>query len=400
MDQIISLDALTLAGIAFGVLVVGLIFGWIIAPGKHKSKLTPQADSDHLAALIAMNHGEYEEAERLLQAAINMDPRNLDLYLSLVDLHKAKGDGEAALKSLGNLLDTFHNKDSNYKRVILRLAKEEAELGNFAASTERLLNLLEIPRFKKDLEVTVLLREIFVAAADWDRAYEAAELVLGNESEAEKDRRPASYILALMASVRLSKGIKKEAEALVKKSQDFYKNCILAKIILADLLLASGKSSQAQTAYLAFIHENPKLAHLVFDRLQRIFKNAGQEADIMPIYEEVLVKDPVSYFTMINMADYYARGRDLELASEMLEQAEEIIPNTIPVARRQIEIYMANKDLVAVVDTYENLLKNLETYLYNCIVCGRLDEQMIWHCPNCTSWGTYRPREDRIAIKS
>jgi lipopolysaccharide biosynthesis regulator YciM len=400
MDQIISLDALTLAGIAFGVLVVGLIFGWIIAPGKHKAHLSPQADGDHLAALIAMNHGEYEEAERLLQAAIQTDPRNLDLYLSLADLHKAKGDGEAALKSLGNLLDTFRDKDSNYKRVILRLAKEEAELGNFAGATERLLNLLEIPRYKKDLEVTVLLREIFIAAADWDRAYEAAELALNNQPEAEKDRRPASYILALMASVRLSKGKKSEAESLVKKSQDLYKNSVLAKIILADLLLANGKSSQAQTAYLAFIHEFPKLAHLVFDRLQRILKNSGQEADIMPIYEEVLVKDPVSYFTMMSMADYYARGRDLELASEMLEQAEEIIPNTIPVARRQIEIYMANKDLVAVVDTYENLLKNLEIYLYNCIVCGRLDEQMIWHCPNCTSWGTYRPREDRIAIKS
>ncbi len=400
MDQIISLDAVTLAGIAFGILVVGLIFGWIIAPGKHKAKLSPQADSDHLAALIAMNHGEFEEAERLLQAAINMDPRNLDLYLSLADLHKAKGDGEAALRSLGNLLDTFHNKDTNYKRVILRLAKEEAELGNFAGATERLFDLLEIPRFKKDLEVTVLLREIFIAAADWDRAYEAAELALNNQPEADKDRRPASYILALMASVRLTKGKKSEAESLVKKSQDLYKNSILAKIILADLLLANGKSSQAQTAYLAFIHEFPKLAHLVFDRLQRIFKNAGHEADIMPIYEEVLVKDPVSYFTMLSMADYYARGRDLELASEMLEQAEEIVPNTIPVARRQIEIYMANKDLVAVVDTYENLLKNLEIYLYNCIVCGRLDEQMIWHCPNCTSWGTYRPREDRIAIKS
>lgn len=400
MDQIISLDVLTLAGIAFGVLVVGLIFGWIIAPGKHKAKLSPQADSDHLAALIAMNHGEYEEAERLLQAAIQTDPRNLDLYLSLADLHKAKGDGAAALRSLGNLLDTFRDKDSNYKRVILRLAKEEADLGNLAGATERLLNLLEIPRFKKDLEVTILLREIFIAAADWDRAYEAAELALNNQPEADKDRRPASYILALMASVRLTKGKKSEAESLIKKSQDLYKNSVLAKIILADLLLTNGKSSQAQTAYLAFIHEFPKLAHLVFDRLQRIFKNSGQEADIMPIYEEVLVKDQVSYFTMISMADYYARGRDLELASEMLEQAEEIVPNTIPVARRHIEIYMANKDLVAVVDTYENLLKNLEIYLYNCIVCGRLDEQMIWHCPNCTSWGTYRPREDRIAIKS
>jgi lipopolysaccharide biosynthesis regulator YciM len=114
----------------------------------------------------------------------------------------------------------------------------------------------------------------------------------------------------------------------------------------------------------------------------------------------VLVKDPLSYFTMISMADYYARGRDLELASEMLEQAEEVIPNTVPVARRQVEIYLANKDLVALVDTYENLLKNMEIYLYNCIVCGRLEEQMIWHCPQCTSWGTYRPREDKVAIKS
>jgi len=400
MDQIISLDVLTLAGIAFGILVVGLIFGWIIAPGKHKAHLAPQADSDHLAALIAMDHGEYEETERLLQAAINLDPRNLDLYLSLADLHKAKGDGEAALRSLGNLLDTFRNKDSNYKRVVLRLAKEEAELGNYAGATERLLNLMEVPRFKKDLEVTILLREIFIAAADWDRAYEAAELALNNESEVDRDRRPASYILALMASTRLTKGKKSEAEALVKKSKDFYKNCILTKIIAADLILASGKAAQAQSAYITFIHEFPKLAHLIFDRLQRIFKNARQEADILPIYEEVLVKDPVSYFTMISMADYYARGRDLELASEMLEQAEEIIPCTLPVARRQIEIYMANKDLVAVVDTYENLLKNMEIYLYNCIVCGRLDEQMIWHCPNCTSWGTYRPREDRIAIKS
>lgn len=351
---------------------------------------------DHLTALIDMQREDYHEAQKHIEKAIREDPTALAPYLSLVELQKHRNEPDKMVKTLESVLDTIPMTNEESREQSLRLAKLVADMGKHEKAADLVLRHLEKPGNENDIEATTLLREIYIAAAMWEKAYHAAELTIHRQTV--KDEQPAAYILALMASGAISTGNRVEASAMVKRALQIYPDCILALVLSADLA-ADSSIEEAKSEYLSFVQLFPKHAHLVFGRLNKLLKQQGEQGTMGAVLESVLAQQPNCIFTLVALSEHYARGGDYEDASQLLQQAEEILPRTAIVARRRVDLALACKDMNAIIEAYENVVENVELNVYHCTTCGRTDKLIVWHCPKCASWGTYIPREGSVGSK-
>lgn len=78
-----------------------------------------------LGAIYGEVHGNFEAAEATFQAAIALDPENVDVQLSLGDLYMAKGDIDAAIKAYCDTIVIDGENYLSYSKVGLALWEKD-----------------------------------------------------------------------------------------------------------------------------------------------------------------------------------------------------------------------------------------------------------------------------------
>jgi putative thioredoxin len=142
------------------------------------------SESDQLmqAATMAYQQGQTEQALEMLNHALDKDPDNAELKITIAQMVQVQGDSESALTLLDSLDDEGNRLDSAVKlRAEINLAAQLADLPDLNEIEQRL------SQNPADLEALLQKSRHLVAQGEYDDAMECLLTIMRNDRSFEDD---------------------------------------------------------------------------------------------------------------------------------------------------------------------------------------------------------------------
>lgn len=310
--------------------------------------------ADALLRLGSIYHkdGDYAEAVKLHQRAVNADPKNVEAMFALaLDYEDARRTGDA-LQMLEDILEM----DSGNLRALSRIRDIHMRQGEFEKAEKAQERILKLSLPEKDRK------------AEQDRytgiRYENGRVLL-EDGNIEKAKRAFSVVV-------------KSAPAFVP-----------AYLGLGEVLIEEGENAEAgrlwENAYKAtgsiiFLH-----------RLEDLYLKLGTPSRIINIYKEALMKSPADPTINFFMGKLYYR-------LEMVDDAYDVLSSIDSSTRRMPDLHKLLGSLLfrrgeckASVEEYKKALSFSDQLIvpYTCANCEHFTTEWAGRCPRCGKWSTY-----------
>ncbi len=219
--------------------------GWLSRVFRGDARAPRDVDGALRSALLAVLDRNYDEAERMLVAAVRLDSEAVEPYLALARLFRVRGEIGRAIRIHQNLLLRL-DPTSPHGRTALADLAADFRAGGFLrraiASYEDLLG--HDPRHEVALRELVGLH---AEARDFDRAIELArrlaKLEQGTAGQAEAQLRVD------MAEAAVAEGRSDDARKAVKQALRKDKTCSRAWRLLGSLEAERQRSKAALAAW-------------------------------------------------------------------------------------------------------------------------------------------------------
>jgi putative thioredoxin len=144
--------------------------------------IVSESDQFMQAATMAYQQGQTEQALEMLNHALDKDPDNAELKITIAQMVQAQGDSESALTLLDSLDDEGNRLDSAVKlRAEINLAAQLADLPDLNEIEQRL------SQNPADLEALLQKSRHLVAQGEYDDAMECLLTIMRNDRSFEDD---------------------------------------------------------------------------------------------------------------------------------------------------------------------------------------------------------------------
>lgn len=270
--------------------------------------------SAHLGlGLIALAKGEHGKAVSEADEILSYDPSNLAARILRVNGLVAGGNtNQARIDVLNYLKDTPDNPDLKYQLAVINFLErryQEAE-SQFRALQKQ---------FPNDLRLLFAIAEVMLRT---NRQAEALRLV--QEAQRRDPANPALQFALGNTAARVNQLdlAEQQYRALLAARPDAHD----VAIRLADVLRRKGQAAAALELLKQAYAKNPTFPGLAV-QLALTHEAAGDWRSAVPIYEEVLKRDPNNLVALNNLAYRYAdMGKDLDMALTYAQRAQQRAP--------------------------------------------------------------------------
>ena len=144
--------------------------------------IVSESDQFMQAAAMAYQQGQTEQALEMLNHALENDPDNAELKITIAQMVHAQGDSESALGLLDSLDDEGNKLDSAIKlRAEINLAAQLADLPDLNEIEQRL------SQNPADLEALLQKSRHLIARSDYDDAMECLLTIMRKDRSFEDD---------------------------------------------------------------------------------------------------------------------------------------------------------------------------------------------------------------------
>jgi lipopolysaccharide biosynthesis regulator YciM len=266
------------------------------------------------AALLAVLDRDYDEAERLLVAAVRLDSEAAEPYLALARLFRMRGEIGRAIRIHQNLLLRLDPRSPQGLTALADLAvdfREGGFLRRAIASYEELF--AHDPRHVGALRALVKLR---AEARDFDRAIELARRLA--KLEGKDVGRAEATLRVQMAEAAQAEGRSDDARRAVKQALRRDKRCVRAWILLGTLEAERGRAKAALAAWKRVPELDRNGGPLVYPQLEATFAALGRPRDFEKFLGQLIEERPDDAEARIALARHVAsRGEVDEAVAEL-----------------------------------------------------------------------------------
>lgn len=346
----------------------------------------PSGEVPYRRAITALIQGDAEGALRYLRETVRQDTGNVEAYVWLADLLRQRGEPERAL-AIHRELSVRHIADPAIReRVYEGLTRDYIALGRHAHA---ILAAEQLRAINRQSRVALeLLVSVYEALRDWERAYETMEELVRLDG-----RGPA--FLALYKSYigrdYLAHGQDREALRWFKEALRLDGRCLQALLSLGDVYYADGKLDQAISLWRAVTMRYPKMAWLVFDRLEKVYFEKGIFSEVFRIYEDLLREDARDVRTLLAVATMHAKKGDSGRAIRLVREALEYNPADVPARQHLVRLLCERGDAATAMSEIARLVEPVDADqgALTCRACGHRSQDVLWRCPACAAWESY-----------
>jgi lipopolysaccharide biosynthesis regulator YciM len=287
------------------------------------------ADAALRGALLHVLDREYDEAERLLEVACQLDSSSVEPYLALARLYRTRGEIGRAIRVHQNLL---LRKDLAPDQTVTILADLAADFrrGGFlqraVAAYEEVLS--HDARHRDALTALVwLLSEV----RDHTRAIEMARRLAKVDREAAQRAPDEATLLIESAEAALAQGRNDEARRAAKRALRKAPRAVKAWIVLGDIEAERGKARAARSAWGKVPGLDRRAASAVYPRLESSFAAAGRAADFEAQLRKLLAEHPSDGHARLALARMLAVRGEIEESLGELNRMLEADPDDLAV---------------------------------------------------------------------
>jgi lipopolysaccharide biosynthesis regulator YciM len=347
----------------------------------------PPSEAPYKRAITCLVHGDQDEALRHLKETVRRDTNNVEAYAWLGDLLRQRGQPARALAIHRELAVRHLTDPALEERIYESLTRDYLMLDRpanalLAAEKLRALN-------RQNRTALELLLKVYEAQRDWDKACATAEEL------ARLDGRGASFVALYKSYIgrdHLTRGQHRDALRWLKDALRTDGRCLQALLSLGDVYYAEGKLDQAISLWRAVTMRHPKLAYLVFDRLEKVYFEKGIFSEVYRIYEELLREDGRDARTLLALATMHERKGETERALRLVREALEHSPSDLHARHQLVRLLAERGEIDAVMNEVSRLIEPPSSDAVGsltCRRCGTRAPDVFWRCPRCEEWETY-----------
>jgi lipopolysaccharide assembly protein B len=336
--------------------------------------------------------------EELSQAA-RVDADALEIHLILGNIYRERGQVARAIQIHQTLLQRPKLTKLEHAYVLLCLGLDFKRGGFVDRAVEA---FREVLRFDPANYYALLnLQKLHEEQHQWVEARTVREqltTLTGPEPPA-RSQAILAFIENAVGLEALKAGDAARAARSFSAAIELDQTTSPAHLNLGDVRLAAGDTAGAAQAWERLIETRPDRAYLAFDRLERLYAEAGPPGRFAECCRRLIAANPQEWRARLALGRHLAAAGQTGPALDALLAALAHNPHglTVHIAiwdvlldldleRSQVERYIAQaRDAVFYLDPHV------------CLNCHYRSTELLWQCPHCHEWNTFV--EERIAPK-
>lgn len=384
------------------VLIACLALGLLIGYGAHlynsithwlkhwredrEEKKAREVGSIYRDGVTRLLSGDLKKARTLLQKALDRDPKRIDTYIALANVHLQEGDPQAAL----SLLLKARELEPKSLEVLFKLASTYEETGSLDDARSSYQAILDIEAGNR--KALRALRDLALKTDAWDEALELQKRVLkvaaGSKRVAEEQQKMQN-IRYEVARLRIETG---QADKAIGDLQDIVRNhaeFTPARVTLGDAYLALSRPADAVRTWQDGYRD---LGRSVFlSRLEDYYMDTEDPATLLTFYRSRIAENQDDMVLRLFFGKFCLR---LEMVDEAVDQLFTVESSGVESSQLHFllaEAYRRRDRKEDAIEEYKRALganKHLRLG-YVCDACAAPSQEWQSRCPACRAWGTF-----------
>jgi lipopolysaccharide biosynthesis regulator YciM len=329
---------------------------WLPRAFGGNARAPRDVDAALRAALLAVLDRDWDEAERLLVAAVRLDSDAVEPYLALARLFRRRGEVGRAIRIHQNLLLRLESGSPAGLTVLAGLAADFRQGGFLRRAIATYEELLS--REPRNAETLRALVKLHGDARDFPRAIEVAKRLARLESDG--GTRSESELRVRMAEAAQAEGRSEDARRAVKQALRRDKQSARAWLVRGNLEAERGRSKAALAAWARV----PKLERgrgpSVYPQLEATYAALGRPREFETYLAGLLEERPDDRHARLALARTLAARGELETSVAELRRILEREPDDLEARAALGRILLSERRDGEASQEYGELLNVLE----------------------------------------
>ncbi len=348
--------------------LLGALFSYLIIIGRRKKEnIDKKKLESYVKGINYIIEDETDKAIKELTETAKIDPDMIDIYVSIGNLFRKKGEINRALIIHKSLL-ARPNLDKDKKLdIYLNVGIDYRKAGLYDRAKKYFKDALSIA--PKNQLAKKLLYEVYEDSKDWENA------LVWHKRFDGTDKHILAHLYTELGKDKLKEGKTEDAKKNFERAIKEYKECFDALVNLGDIYFHYGKLEKAYELWEKACKIRPELCDVALNRIK-------DEAVLKEKVKKLLFEMPDNNFIKFFAAESY-----MKLGEK--KKAESLYKNLL---KKGITSFSILKRLVEINGETPNYVKLFVNYTpstplkYTCTNCGYSSGKLFFRCPKCKSW--------------
>lgn len=356
--------------------------GWWVGMRKEARDLRLRKSREiYFEGLSFLLNDQTDQAVEVFLSMAEIDQQTFDNQLTLGALFRKRGELDRALHLHKQLADYPDLSENQGHAVAYELAKDYARAGMYAQSRDIFEQLQEVNLQRR--EVLTELSRIYERTKDWAAAIAVAERWKAS-GYGDHSRKIVHYYCEIACKALEDQRFPQAALA-IDEALRHDRRCSRAYWIRAQLAELQGEYVTAIHSYQSVAEQEVTFVPEILPSLEHAYKQIGRESEYYNWLEKIEAANPYVRLTL-KVVEMLAE-RDPCAAQALIEKRLQETQNTLLLAQ-----YLNHSDNPAAAQIYQQIGRQIEPQtFYQCDECGFRQQNLIWHCPSCQAWASFRP---------
>jgi lipopolysaccharide biosynthesis regulator YciM len=304
--------------------------GWLSRVFRGDTRAPRDVDAALRAALLAVLDREYDEAEKMLLAAVRLDSEAVEPYLALARLLRMRGGIGRAIRIHQNLLLRLDPASKYGREALAGLAADFRQGGLLRRAIAAYEELVSID--PKHVEALRTLLRLQTEVRNFERAIEVAKRLA--RLEGADGARAEAALRVQMAEAARAEGRSDEARRAVKQVLRKDKHNVRAWIVLGDLEAERDRGKAALAAWGRVPAIDRGSGPQVYPQLEATYAALGRPREFESFLRELLEERPEDSGARLALARTLAARGDTDDAVAELRRILESEPDDVEARSR------------------------------------------------------------------
>ncbi len=348
--------------------LLGALLSFLIIMGRRKKEnIDKKKLESYVKGINYIIEDETDKAIKELTETAKIDPDMIDIYVSIGNLFRKKGEINRALIIHKSLL-ARPNLDKDKKLdIYLNVGIDYRKAGLYDRAKKYFKDALSIA--PKNQLAKKLLYEVYEDSKDWENA------LVWHKRFDGTDKHILAHLYTELGKDKLKEGKTEEARKNFERAIKEYKECFDALINLGDIYFHYGKIEKAYELWEKACKIRPELCDVALNRIK-------DDAILKEKVKKLLFEMPDNDFIKFFAAESYMKLGDKKKAESLYKSLLKKGITSFSILKRLVEI---NGETPNYVKLFVNYTPSTPLK-YTCTNCGYSSGKLFFRCPKCKSW--------------
>ncbi|MBF0162052.1 MAG: tetratricopeptide repeat protein [Magnetococcales bacterium] len=342
-----------------------------------------------------------DEPDKAIEAftqAVRINSETVEIYLSLGNLFRARGEVGRAIRIHQNIIARPDLSDANRTAALYALAEDYRQGGFLDRAVDSYRRVLGVDAHHR--RALVGLQALHESEGRWDLALEVLRTLQRVSGQA--DPRREAHLLLRAGLEQQRDATKEEAPSPTPGVVDpapflaaikVYPGCVEAYRLLGEAEIEQGKYAAAIKHLSAVRKHRPSHFFLLLGPLQKAFSLSGDETGFYKLMTETVASPTASPRLLLCWGNLLEEWGRLDEAVQWLRRGVARYPGSTYLSHRLMVLLRRQHNLEEAVEVADRCLDLLTARqpVFQCGQCGFKSQDISWKCPQCQVWDTMEP---------